>query len=96
MELMEVMHGSSNACRLFKNARRLTHPPPARQDAPFHRQGRSEQRGESYFALCVEPLRDAKTMVAGFFNSLLDFTISFVRTHRMISMKCGVVREKWL
>ena len=48
MELKEVMHGSSNASWLFKSARRLTHPTPARQDAPFRRQGSSDRRGEAY------------------------------------------------
>jgi len=34
-------------------------------------QGRSERRGESYFGPYVEPLSDARTKLAGFFNSLL-------------------------
>ena len=33
-------------------------------------QGRSERRGESYFVPYVEPLSDARTMLAGFFNNL--------------------------
>lgn len=36
------------------------------------RQGRSERRGESYFLLYVESLSDARTLLAGFFSSLLD------------------------
>ena len=32
--------------RMLKKARRLTRPTPARQDAPFRGQGRSERRGE--------------------------------------------------
>jgi hypothetical protein len=31
---------------MLKKARHLTRPTPARQDAPFRRQGRSERRGE--------------------------------------------------
>jgi len=31
---------------MLKQARRLTRPTPARQDAPFRGQGRSERRGE--------------------------------------------------
>ena len=31
---------------MLKKARQLTHPTPARQDAPFRGQGRSERRGE--------------------------------------------------
>ena len=31
---------------MLKNATVLTRPAPARQDAPFRRQGRSERRGE--------------------------------------------------
>ena len=50
------MYGSSYTCRLFKKA---------------VQQGRSERRGESYFVPYVEPLSDARTMLAGFFNSLL-------------------------
>lgn len=32
--------------------------------------GRSERRGESYFVLYGEPLSDARTKLAGFFNIL--------------------------
>jgi hypothetical protein len=32
--------------------------------------GRSERRGEAYFSLYVEPLSDARTKLAGFFNIL--------------------------
>ena len=32
--------------RVLKKARLLTRPTPARQDAPFRGQGRSERRGE--------------------------------------------------
>ena len=77
IELKEVMHGSSNARRLFKNA---------------VQQGRSEGRGEAYHLGYVEPLSDARTMLAGFFNGLLDFTISFALTHRTISMKYSLAR----
>ena len=35
------------------------------------RQGRSERRGEAYFLLYVEPLSDARTLLADFFNTLL-------------------------
>jgi hypothetical protein len=34
-------------------------------------QGRSERRGESYFVPYVEPLSEARTTLADFFNSLL-------------------------
>lgn len=34
------------ADRLLKNANDLTRPSPARQDAPFRKQGRSERNGE--------------------------------------------------
>jgi hypothetical protein len=34
-------------------------------------QGRRKRRGESYFEPYVEPLSDARTKLAGFFNSLL-------------------------
>ena len=48
-----------------------SHPPtPVRQDAPFHRQGRSARRGESYSGPYVEPLSDARTPLAGFFRIL--------------------------
>jgi len=33
-------------------------------------QGRSERRGEAYFVLYAEPMRDARTPLAGFFNIL--------------------------
>ena len=35
-------------------------------------QGRSEQRGESYSGLYVEPLSDARTTLVDFFSILLD------------------------
>ena len=35
-------------------------------------QGRSERRGESYFAPYVEPLSDARTKLADFFSILSD------------------------
>jgi hypothetical protein len=35
------------------------------------RRGRSERRGEAYFVLYVDPLSDARTKLAGFFNILL-------------------------
>jgi hypothetical protein len=48
-------------------------PPSARhsisQDAPFLKRGRSERRGESYSLLYGEPLSDARTQLAVFFNS---------------------------
>jgi len=35
-------------------------------------QGRSERRGESYFVPYVEPLSDARTPLADFFNILIE------------------------
>ena len=41
-------------------------------------QGRSERRGESYSAPYVEPLSDARTMLADFVNSLqVEFSMSW-------------------
>jgi hypothetical protein len=34
------------------------------------KQGRSERGGEAYSVLYVEPLHDARTQLAGFFNIL--------------------------
>ena len=34
-------------------------------------QGRSERRGEAYSVSYVEPLREARTLLAGFFSILL-------------------------
>ena len=49
------------------------HPPtPVRQDAPFHRQGRSERRCESYCEPYVEPLSDASTPLADCYSILLE------------------------
>ena len=52
----EVTDGSSRTRRLFKKA---------------VQQGRSKRRGEAYSVPYVEPLSDARTPLAGFFNSLL-------------------------
>ena len=46
-------------------------------------QGRSEQRGESYSVLYVEPLSDARTRLADFFSILLD--LRHRASHRSIS-----------
>ena len=40
---------------MLKKAVVLTLPAPARQDAPFRRQGRSERRGEAYAPHFVWP-----------------------------------------
>jgi hypothetical protein len=45
------------ACRLFRKA---------------VQQGRSERRGESYSVPYVEPLSEARTMLADFVNRLLE------------------------
>jgi hypothetical protein len=55
----EITDESSMACRLFRKA---------------VQQGRSERRGESYSVPYVEPLSDARTMLADFVNSLLEGT----------------------
>ena len=56
---------------MFYKAVFLIRPAPARQDAPFRRQARSKGRGESYLLPYVEPLSDARTPLADFFNTLL-------------------------
>jgi hypothetical protein len=57
---------------MLKNARRLTRPTPARQDAPFRGQGRSERRADAYPQGYVEGLSDARTLLADFFSILLE------------------------
>ncbi|ALA59633.1 hypothetical protein NITMOv2_3238 [Nitrospira moscoviensis] len=52
----KVSDGLTRARRLFKKA---------------VQQGRTERRGEAYFALYVEPLSAGRTPLADFFNSLL-------------------------
>jgi hypothetical protein len=52
----EITDESSMACRLFRKA---------------FQQGPSERRGESYSVPYVEPLSEARTMLADFVNSLL-------------------------
>jgi hypothetical protein len=66
----ESTDGSSMACRLFRKA---------------VQQGRSERRGESYSMPYVEPLSDARTMLAGFVNSLLGD----VTRHVYIAEECA-------
>ena len=41
--------------------------------------GRSERRGETYSCLYVEPLTDARTKLAAFFNILLEAALLFRR-----------------
>lgn len=45
-------------------------PSPARRDAPFTEQGRSERRGDAYLVPYVEPLSDKRTKLEDFLNSL--------------------------
>jgi len=56
---------------MLEKSRFLTRPTLVRQDAPFPKQGRNERRGESYSASYVEPLPDARTLLADFFSILL-------------------------
>ena len=56
---------------MLKQATVITRPTPARRDAPFHWQGRSERRGETYSLLYVESLSDARTPLAACFSILL-------------------------
>jgi hypothetical protein len=67
----EITNRIRMARRLFRKATVLTHPTPARQDALFHRQGRSKRRGEAYSLPYVEPLSAARTPLADFVNRLL-------------------------
>ena len=48
-------------------------------------QGRSERRGESYSAPYVEPLSDARTKLADFFNILLRGAV-LLQNRRIIGM----------
>jgi len=41
--------------RMFKKATVLTHPTPARQDAPFRRRGRSKRKAEAYAVGTLRP-----------------------------------------
>ena len=67
------------SCRVFKKIF-LSHPPAAaRRDAPCPKQGRSEREGETYFFRYVEPLSDARTKLAVFFNTLLAFSLNYLR-----------------
>jgi hypothetical protein len=74
-----------------KKARLLTRPTPARQDAPFRGQGRSERRGEIVLAPYAEPLSDERMMLAGFFNSLLERMVGRgnSKEHRAVTRKLG-------
>ena len=59
---------------MLKKAVVLTLPAPARQDAPFRRQGRSERRGEAYAPHFVWPF--ARRMGLGERKSPLQYPIS--------------------
>jgi hypothetical protein len=45
----------------------------------FVQQGRSEQRGEAYSVPYVDPLSDARTQLAGLFNSLSGFCLAVIQ-----------------
>ena len=55
---------------MIKKVRLLTRPTPARRDAPFRGQGRSERRAEAYPLGYVEGLSDARTKLADCFSIL--------------------------
>jgi hypothetical protein len=55
---------------MIKKVRLLTRPTPARRDAPFRGQDRSERRAEAYPLGYVEGLSDARTQMAAFFSIL--------------------------
>jgi hypothetical protein len=63
------------ACRLFRKA---------------VQQGRSERRGESYSVPYVEPLSDARTMLADFVNSLLAIPVGAMRNRSCFAYPCGL------
>jgi hypothetical protein len=65
------------ACRLFRKA---------------VQQGRSERRGESYFVPYVEPLSDARTMLADFVNSLLGLQHKGYAGSRLVGPRFGHCR----
>ena len=67
----------------------LTHPTPARQDAPLRWRGRSERRGDSYSALYVEPLSDARTPLADFFSILLAVISHYKRLEIELMVEAG-------
>ena len=61
---------------MLKKTRCLTRPTPARQDAPFLRQGRSSSanpRFTFHTSRFTAPESVASTRLADFFNILLDF-----------------------
>lgn len=56
---------------MLKRSALPTRPAPARQDAPFRRQGRSEREPEAYVVIYVEGLSEARTKLAVFFSILI-------------------------
>ncbi|MFB3061908.1 MAG: hypothetical protein ACE10C_11120, partial [Candidatus Binatia bacterium] len=69
--------------RMFKKARHLTRPTPARQDAPFHGQGR-RPFGERSIHVVREHDKGPRTTLADFFNILLgEEDDMFLRTRDM-------------
>ena len=69
---------------MLKMARRLTHPTPARQDAPFRRQGHSSEANPSFHVLpltfhgCWERSKNA----AGDFSAFCQGTDPNQKTFR--------------
>ena len=61
---------------MLKEPPSLTRPIPARQDAPFHEQGRSERKAKAYFVPYVEALSEARTPLEGFCNMLRLWYVS--------------------
>ena len=57
---------------MLKQFRLLTRPTPARQDAPFRRQGRSESKPEAYPRGYVEDFDEPRTKLADCFSILLE------------------------
>ncbi len=56
---------------------------PSRMFKKAVQRGRSERRGEAYFGPYVEPLNDARTKLAGFFNILSGLLEDDARPRRL-------------
>ena len=91
---------------MLKKARLLTRPIPARRDAPFRGQGRSERRGDLHSVRYVEPLSEARTahgnkrvstpwgwvgQKCDFFSIRLSLLIITVSTLSVVMVMSGVI-----
>ncbi len=84
---------------MLKKARLLTLPTPARQDAPFRRQGRSsaaDPRFTFHASRFTVPVSEVRTPLADFFSILLRQRLPMLLGQRLLRSHGWLERSGWI